>query len=103
MPPRLVLDGVLRPRWTARYLCAGGLPRMENWAAYARPHASVACPLKSSLIAFVKLADWCLRARRVHGSLRGRTWWTAACWRQMVGSIEVVLAVADGTAFSGTA
>ena len=47
--------------------------------------------------------DWGLPTRRVHGSLRGRSRWTAACWRQMLGSTEVVLVVADGTAFSGTA
>ena len=33
--PRLVLDGLLHPLWTARYLRSGGMPMMENWAVYA--------------------------------------------------------------------
>ncbi len=61
------------------------------------------CPLKSSLIALVKLGDQAVRTRRVHGSLRDRSRGITECWRQMVGSTEVVLVVAEGTAFSGTA
>jgi L-lactate dehydrogenase (cytochrome)/(S)-mandelate dehydrogenase len=33
--PSLILDGVLHPSWTIRYLSAGGLPIMANWARYA--------------------------------------------------------------------
>lgn len=33
--PRLVLDGLLHPLWTARYVRSGGMPMMENWSAYA--------------------------------------------------------------------
>jgi len=46
----------------------------------------VECPHSSSLIALVKFFDCCLSVRRVHGSLRGRPRWIAACWRRMVGS-----------------
>jgi L-lactate dehydrogenase (cytochrome)/(S)-mandelate dehydrogenase len=35
MGPRLVLDGLMHPAWTRRYLTAGGLPVMANWAPYA--------------------------------------------------------------------
>lgn len=86
---------------SASYLCvsAGRVP--TGTSAYA--FDEVVCPLKSSLIVLVKLVDRALRTRRVHGSLRGRSRWIAACWRQMVGSTEVVLVVAEGTAFSGTA
>ena len=35
MGPRLVLDGLVHPQWTWRYLAAGGLPTMANWAPYA--------------------------------------------------------------------
>lgn len=51
-----------------------------------RELAGLACPLKSSLIALVKFFDLCLSVRRVHGSLRGRPRWIAACWRRIVGS-----------------
>jgi isopentenyl diphosphate isomerase/L-lactate dehydrogenase-like FMN-dependent dehydrogenase len=38
IPPKLsartVLDGLLHPAWTLRYLGTGGLPVMENWAPY---------------------------------------------------------------------
>ena len=33
--PKLVLDGLMHPRWTARYFMSGGLPRMANWEPYA--------------------------------------------------------------------
>lgn len=67
----------------------------------AKTTRRVVCPLKSSLIALVKLVDRALRTRRVHGSLRGRSRWIAACWRQMVGSTEVVLVVAEAPHFQG--
>lgn len=39
LPPRLrrstVVDGMLHPAWTVRYLASGGLPSMANWAPYA--------------------------------------------------------------------
>lgn len=39
MTPRLLLDGILHPRWTMSYLLSGGMPRMGNWVPYARPGA----------------------------------------------------------------
>ncbi len=39
MRPSVILDGLLHPFWTARYLGAGGLPTMANWAPYAREGA----------------------------------------------------------------
>ncbi|WP_421578237.1 alpha-hydroxy acid oxidase [Shinella sp. M31] len=38
--PKTVLDGLLHPAWTLRYLLAGGLPVMENWAPYLPNGAS---------------------------------------------------------------
>jgi (S)-mandelate dehydrogenase len=36
-----ILDGLRRPAWLAGYLRAGGgMPRMENWAPYAKPGAT---------------------------------------------------------------
>src|SRR3712207_9092016 len=35
MTPRIILDGMMHPRWTARYLASGRTPMMENWAPYA--------------------------------------------------------------------
>jgi L-lactate dehydrogenase (cytochrome)/(S)-mandelate dehydrogenase len=36
-----ILDGLRRPSWLAGYLRAGGgMPRMENWAPYAKPGAT---------------------------------------------------------------
>lgn len=37
---RTVLDGLLHPAWTLRYLRTGGLPVMENWAPYLPKGAS---------------------------------------------------------------
>lgn len=95
-----VLSGCLAPLDTEASYLVCGPPRMLDSVETA---LLMVCPLKSSLIALVKLVDRALRTRRVHGSLRGRSRWIAACWRQMVGSTEVVLVVAEGTAFSGTA
>jgi L-lactate dehydrogenase (cytochrome)/(S)-mandelate dehydrogenase len=39
---RTVLDGILHPAWSLAYLASGGLPRMENWAAYAPPGSDAA-------------------------------------------------------------
>ena len=52
------------------------------WQAQTR--AVMACPLKSSLIALVKVFVSGWRLRRVQGSLRSRSILVAACWRQMV-------------------
>jgi L-lactate dehydrogenase (cytochrome)/(S)-mandelate dehydrogenase len=38
--PKAILDGLLHPAWTLRYLLAGGLPVMENWAPYLPKGAS---------------------------------------------------------------
>jgi L-lactate dehydrogenase (cytochrome)/(S)-mandelate dehydrogenase len=38
--PRLVLDGILHPAWTASYFLSGGLPPLGSWAAYVRTGAS---------------------------------------------------------------
>jgi L-lactate dehydrogenase (cytochrome)/(S)-mandelate dehydrogenase len=35
MTPSIILDGVLHPAWTIRYLASGGFPAMANWAPYA--------------------------------------------------------------------
>ena len=35
--PRLVLDALCHPFWTADYLRGGGLPKLGSWAAYAPP------------------------------------------------------------------
>ncbi|MDX3975351.1 alpha-hydroxy acid oxidase [Shinella sp.] len=44
IPPKFtlkaILDGLLHPAWTLRYLLAGGLPVMENWAPYLPKGAS---------------------------------------------------------------
>lgn len=36
----VILQGLRRPAWTARYLRHRGIPLMENWAPYAPPGAS---------------------------------------------------------------
>ena len=38
--PRLMLDGILHPAWTASYFLSGGLPPLGSWAAYVRAGAS---------------------------------------------------------------
>lgn len=38
--PRLVLDALRHPFWTAEYLRSGGLPKLQSWAAYAPPGSS---------------------------------------------------------------
>jgi (S)-mandelate dehydrogenase len=40
--PRIVLDGLLHPRWLAGVWLRGGPPRFENMAEFARPGASAA-------------------------------------------------------------
>jgi (S)-mandelate dehydrogenase len=35
MTPKIMLDGILHPRWTWGYFTSGGLPKMGNWAPYA--------------------------------------------------------------------
>jgi L-lactate dehydrogenase (cytochrome)/(S)-mandelate dehydrogenase len=35
--PRLLLDALCHPFWTADYLRGGGLPKLESWAPYAPP------------------------------------------------------------------
>ena len=35
LTPKIVLDGLAHPAWTARYFAAGGLPAMDTWARYA--------------------------------------------------------------------
>jgi len=35
--PRLFLDALRHPFWTAAYLRGGGLPKLESWAAHAPP------------------------------------------------------------------
>ena len=35
--PRLFLDAVRHPLWTAEYLRGGGTPKLESWAPYAPP------------------------------------------------------------------
>jgi L-lactate dehydrogenase (cytochrome)/(S)-mandelate dehydrogenase len=34
MTPSIILQGLMRPRWTLSYLRMGGFPMMENWAPY---------------------------------------------------------------------
>ncbi|MGF6873555.1 alpha-hydroxy acid oxidase [Paraburkholderia sp. MM5477-R1] len=39
--PSIVLDGILHPRWLARYLAAGAtMPNMENWTSFVPPNAT---------------------------------------------------------------
>jgi L-lactate dehydrogenase (cytochrome)/(S)-mandelate dehydrogenase len=38
--PRLFLDALRHPFWSAEYLRGGGLPKLESWAAYAPPGSS---------------------------------------------------------------
>lgn len=40
MTPRMVLDGILHPAWSLRYLLEGGMPVMENWRPYAPSSAN---------------------------------------------------------------
>jgi L-lactate dehydrogenase (cytochrome)/(S)-mandelate dehydrogenase len=44
IPPKMslerLIDGLAHPRWTARYLASGGLPKMENWSPYLSKNAS---------------------------------------------------------------
>jgi L-lactate dehydrogenase (cytochrome)/(S)-mandelate dehydrogenase len=35
--PRVTVDALMHPRWTAAFLCNGGIPRMESWAPHAGP------------------------------------------------------------------
>lgn len=35
--PRVVLDALMHPRWTAEYLRNGGLPKLGSWERYAPP------------------------------------------------------------------
>jgi (S)-mandelate dehydrogenase len=52
--PRLLADVLSHPVWLFSYLTTGGLPRMENWAAYAEPGAdaiAVAKVMKSHYFA----------------------------------------------------
>jgi (S)-mandelate dehydrogenase len=37
---RNILDGLRHPSWLFGFLKAGGMPRLENWAPYAKPDAS---------------------------------------------------------------
>ncbi|MFN3659106.1 MAG: alpha-hydroxy acid oxidase [Pseudolabrys sp.] len=38
--PRLFLDALSHPFWTAEYLRGGGLPKLESWAVHAPPGSS---------------------------------------------------------------
>ena len=38
--PRLCVDALRHPFWSAEYLRGGGLPRLESWAAHAPPGSS---------------------------------------------------------------
>ena len=40
--PRVLVDGLLHPRWLAGVWLRGGLPRFENMAEFARPGATAA-------------------------------------------------------------
>ena len=39
--PQVVLDGMMHPAWSLRYLMSGGMPMMDNWKPYA-PEGSTA-------------------------------------------------------------
>lgn len=56
--PRTILDGLLHPAWTARYLRAGGLPMMENWAPYLPRGASGLDVAKFSMKHGYALQTW---------------------------------------------
>lgn len=42
MTPAVVLEALAHPAWVLRYLRAGGIPMMSNWAPYGRTGASAA-------------------------------------------------------------
>lgn len=56
--PKAILDGLLHPAWTLRYLLAGGLPVMENWAPYLPKGASGLDVAKFSLEHGYALQTW---------------------------------------------
>ncbi len=62
IPPKLsartVLDGLLHPAWTLRYLGTGGLPVMENWAPYLPKGASGLDVAKFSIEHGYALQTW---------------------------------------------
>ncbi|WP_337181803.1 alpha-hydroxy acid oxidase [Shinella sp.] len=62
IPPKLsartVLDGLLHPAWTLRYLRTGGLPVMENWAPYLPKGASGLDVAKFSIEHGYALQTW---------------------------------------------
>jgi isopentenyl diphosphate isomerase/L-lactate dehydrogenase-like FMN-dependent dehydrogenase len=35
LTPRLIVQALMRPRWTLRYLASGGFPTFANWTPYA--------------------------------------------------------------------
>lgn len=55
---RTILDGVLHPAWTLRYLRTGGLPVMENWAPYLPEGASGLDVAKFSIEHGYALQTW---------------------------------------------
>src|SRR6185312_2525937 len=46
--PRLCLDAMRHPFWSAEYLRGGGLPKLESWAVHAPPERR-RCVLRAEL------------------------------------------------------
>jgi L-lactate dehydrogenase (cytochrome)/(S)-mandelate dehydrogenase len=56
--PKAILDGLMHPAWTLRYLLTGGLPVMENWAPYLPKGASGLDVAKFSIEHGYALQTW---------------------------------------------
>lgn len=56
LTPKLMIEALMRPRWTFRYLLSGGTPYMANWAAYAPDMSSAA-----DLFEFVNSHSYCVQ------------------------------------------
>ncbi len=57
-PGLLFIDGLLHLRWSLRYLMAGGLPIMENWAPYFPDAASPAATARATMAQSFAVQTW---------------------------------------------
>ncbi len=56
--PSVILDGLLHPSWTARYLRSGGLPTMANWSRYAPEGADATGVARFADTQFYPVTTW---------------------------------------------
>ena len=56
LTPKLMIEALMRPAWTLRYLLSGGTPHMANWATYAPDRTSA-----SDLFEFVNSHSYCVQ------------------------------------------